>query len=433
MSILSRVFKGSMWAGIGGVVNRGSGLLSMILIARLLGVESFGEFGLIRNTVLMLLTFGSIGVSVAATKFVAQYRGSPNCLRQVTSWLFQISLILGAALALILISLSGFISGTILEVNSVHSGLQLASVAAFFCAINNCQVGILSGFEAFKLVAFINIGNGIFTLVAVSAGAWLWGVNGAVIGLGVAALFCYILGKLLLSQLYGSMSAENVSAKREIAVDNQVKIDDVIKYCLPVTLSGILVAPVFWVCNAFLTRSDNGLIQVAIYEAANQWRMLILFVPSLMAQVILPVFASSNSKSEFNTVFRLSILITLITSASMALLLALLPNQLMSLYGAQFTGSEDAVRWLAATAVMMAVNNTIGQAIAGSGNVWHGFMMNLVWAVLVMTLSWYFVSLKYGAVGIAVAQFCAYGFHTVLQVVYMKYHMLNNKVALRLA
>lgn len=432
MSILVRVFTGSFWAATGGVVNRGCGLLSMILVARLLGGEAFGEFGLIRNTLLMLLTFGSVGVGVAATKFVAQYRGSPDCLTKAISWFFQFSLLLGLAMALTLIILSGFISGTILEVKSANSGLQLAALAVFFCAINNCQTGILSGFEAFKFVALINVGNGLFTLVAVAVGARLWGVDGAVLGLGLAALLSSILGKQLLARLRKGVANNDAATRTDQSAEARFNRNEINKYCLAITLSGILVAPVLWLCNAFLSRSDDGLMQVALYEAANQWRMLILFVPSLMAQVLLPVFASVNNRGEFNSVLKISILITFSASAFMALLLALLPSQLMSLYGSQFIGAVEVVRWLAATAVLMAVNNTIGQAIAGSGNVWHGFVMNLIWAALVLVLSWCFVSKQMGAAGVAAAQFIAYAIHTVLQMVYTKYFMLKDKSALRL-
>ena len=65
--------KGVLWSFIGSVLSRGLTFLSWILVARILGPEQNGEFGIIRTTVLMFMAFAAFGLGLTGTKFISQY------------------------------------------------------------------------------------------------------------------------------------------------------------------------------------------------------------------------------------------------------------------------------------------------------------------------------------------------------------------------
>ena len=48
----SKLFEDSFWAIVGSITSRALGLGSAIIVARLLGKSIYGEYGMIRNTVL---------------------------------------------------------------------------------------------------------------------------------------------------------------------------------------------------------------------------------------------------------------------------------------------------------------------------------------------------------------------------------------------
>ena len=73
--------------------------------------------------------------------------------------------------------------GTSPRQSSTSGGLLL-----FLGGINGAQTGALSGFEAFKAIARINLISGALTFPLMVAGAWHWGVAGAVWGLIEASL-----------------------------------------------------------------------------------------------------------------------------------------------------------------------------------------------------------------------------------------------------
>lgn len=54
---LKGLVKGVFWSLFGSVLSKALVFLSWILVARILGRESYGEYGLIRNTVLMFSAF----------------------------------------------------------------------------------------------------------------------------------------------------------------------------------------------------------------------------------------------------------------------------------------------------------------------------------------------------------------------------------------
>ena len=65
--------KGVFWSVIGSIISRGVLFMAWILMARILGKEAYGEYGLIRNTVLMFATFAGFGMGITGMKFIAQY------------------------------------------------------------------------------------------------------------------------------------------------------------------------------------------------------------------------------------------------------------------------------------------------------------------------------------------------------------------------
>ena len=69
-----RLAKGAFWSLAGSIISRGLGLLSGILVARMLGKYDFGRFGMIQSTVGMFSTFAGFGMGLTANKHVAEFR-----------------------------------------------------------------------------------------------------------------------------------------------------------------------------------------------------------------------------------------------------------------------------------------------------------------------------------------------------------------------
>ena len=72
----SRFLNDSFWALSGNVAGKGLALVAGIVVARLLGRDLFGEYGLIKSTLIGISILSTFGLGYTATKFVAEIRTS---------------------------------------------------------------------------------------------------------------------------------------------------------------------------------------------------------------------------------------------------------------------------------------------------------------------------------------------------------------------
>ena len=70
----NQLFKDSVWSLFGNVVGRGLALVSGIFVARFLGKDIFGEYGIIKNTILTIGVFSTFGLGYTTTKYIAEFK-----------------------------------------------------------------------------------------------------------------------------------------------------------------------------------------------------------------------------------------------------------------------------------------------------------------------------------------------------------------------
>ena len=74
--LAGRLVRGSLWSVVGIGISRTLTMAAAILVARMMGKEKFGEFGIVRTTVDMFGTLAGLGLALTASKHVAEYRQS---------------------------------------------------------------------------------------------------------------------------------------------------------------------------------------------------------------------------------------------------------------------------------------------------------------------------------------------------------------------
>ena len=67
----SSLFQDSFWALLGSALGKGLALMAGIAIARFMGKDVYGEYGMIKNTLVMIAIFSTFGLGYTATKFIA--------------------------------------------------------------------------------------------------------------------------------------------------------------------------------------------------------------------------------------------------------------------------------------------------------------------------------------------------------------------------
>jgi len=159
---------------------------------------------------------------------------------------------------------------------------------------------------------------------------------------------------------------------------------------------------------------------MGIFNAANQWRIAILFLPSILSKPVLPMLSESLNRSleEYKQVFKLNLAITTGISVLLALGVIAMSPWIMAAYGSDFAQQWIVLVLLALSAVFSSIAGVIGNTIWSLGRMWTSLALNATWAAVFLGVSLYTIG-KWGVVGLATAYVAAYGFHLVLHVWYV--------------
>ena len=316
-SLRARFTLGIVWSLAGAVVSRGFMLAASVVCARLLGKEGFGALGMIQSTAGMFGIFAGLGLGLTATKFVAEFRRQdPAKAGRILALSASAAFIFGSVITVLLILLAPYLAKHVLATPQLAAPLAIGSGLVFFGAMNGAQTGALAGFEAFKTIARVNAFSGVASFPLIVLGVWRGGLQGAVWGSVAALAINWALNNRALRRecASASISYEFASCHRELGILH--------RFSLPAFLASIVVGPAIWVCNALLVHQPEGYAELGIYTAADKWRLLILFVPTSVFAMVLPVLSNLYGEGDdagFRKVFRANLQL----NASLALLAAL--------------------------------------------------------------------------------------------------------------
>ena len=227
----------------------------------------------------------------------------------------------------------------------------------------------------------------------------------------------FILNFITLRKYFYSDFKVNIFSK-----ENLEELEVLWKFSLPAILAGLMVGPVTWVCNYLLVNQVNGYNQMANFDIANQWRNTILFIPSALAQIVLPMLSSSiENKSDYYEIFYKNLKLNFYLGLLLVIFFSLISPIIVKFYGSEYSDALYPLILMFVTAFFITINNVIGQAIASQGKMWFGFQLNLVWAFFIIVLSYIFIVYQgLGAIGLSLAYLLSYLIHTIIQYFFAK-------------
>lgn len=407
--LAARLAQGTFWSLIATVASRFLALPVSVLLARLLGKETFGQLGIVQSTVMTFIAFAGLGTGPTATKYVAELRDSdPARAGRVLALSAAVAWLVAALTGVALLLVAPWFAEHQLHAPHLTGALRVGTILLVFGATNGAQAGALSGLEAFKAVSQAATATGLVTLPLTLAGALLGGLSGALWGYAAAAIATWIVYHVLLRR-------ELRRAGLALVWDGCFAESSVLlKFSVPALLAGFLVAPVTLYANVLLTRAPGGFGEVGVLNAAMQWRALLLFFPSTFGGVLLPVLTNLQGKGDlaaYRKTMKAGLAVTGAMAGGTAIAVSLAAGPIMASYGPAFRSGRTALVLVACAAVSTALTGVVGLVITSSGRMWLGLLVNAIWALTFVGASTYCV--RWGANGIALAHLVAYAVHLV--------------------
>lgn len=404
-SFATRLIRGTFWSLVATVFSRFLGLASSMFVARMLGKIGLGELGIVQSTVGMFSSLAGLGLGLAATKHIAEQRvHSPAAAGETIGFLSLISWTSGSLISLIVLILAPWLAAHTLAAPELAPELQQGTLLLLFGVINGVQTGVLSGFEAFKTIARVNLICGFANFPILVGGAYFGGLSGVVWGMvAVLALNCYLN--------FRAVRSEASAAGIVIRYRNVEKHFDLIwSFGLPGMLSGLIFGPANWVANTLLVNQHGGYGEMGLLSATNSWFQAVAFLPNLLGQVLLPILATYTAAKDNRRAVRALTITTWVNAVIVLPVVAvgcLFSRQIMELYGRGFDhGGPVLIVTLISGGILM-VQGPITNQLVAAGKMWSYFVVHVAWGCVFVIGSLWFVS-SHGAVGLASARLVAY-------------------------
>ena len=358
------IAKDSSWAVVGSAMGKALSMVAGIVIARLLGADVFGEYGMVKSTLAYVATFSTFGLGYTATKYIAQCKpNDTDSIRKIIISSTRITVATSGIMAMLLLLFANKLS---VEPHLIPV-LRYTALIIIFNAVNTTQLGLLSGFKDFKTIAINNTIVGIITFLLGTVLTYFFGLDGAVAALFTSTVIQCILNHFAVRRHYHSVAKD----KRHISFSELLPITkELLIFSLPIALQECVYASASWLRMLVLVKLA-GYDELGLYTASNQWFIMILFIPGVLRNVILSHLSSSVSNTEhhtrtFATMLKINIVATLIP----ATLIAIASPLICHIYGESFDGFLIVLLIAIATSIFGCIAGIYTQEFISRGKNW---------------------------------------------------------------
>jgi O-antigen/teichoic acid export membrane protein len=358
-------------------------LLSLMVMARLLGPKDFGLVGMVTAFTGVLILFRDFGLSAAAIQ-------RPVVTEEQKSTLFWINVLFGAGLVLLTIAMAPFIAAFYHEPRLV--GVASALACSFLLNAAGIQHGVLLQRQMrFTALAIVSIISLIVSTII--------GIGGAMAGYGYWALVAMTLTQPLLTTLGFWLATAWIPGPPRRAVG----IRSMMHFGGTVTLNGLVV----YIASNFekvLLGRFWGADALGIYGRAFQ--LINIPTANLNSAAGEVAFAALSRlqddpprlKSYFLKGYSLVLAMTMPMTAACALFA---DDMILVFLGPKWKAAAAIFRLLAPTILVFAIANPLSWLITSLGLVRRSLKMGLVIAPLMIAS--YVIGLPYGPKGVAFA------------------------------
>lgn len=414
----NRIATGAFWSFAGTAVAKFFVLVASIICAHILTKQEYGEFGMVRSTINMFVVFGTAGLGLTATKYISEFRDNKkDRIASIYILTNGFAIVTGLIVTSLVLLFAPYLAKETLKVPELEPSIRIGAILLFVTIINGAQNGVLSGYERFKTIARNNLIGSVVESICMLVGAYYWRVFGAVLGYGISFVIIYIVNYYSIRRLFKE-------DKIQVALSKFNKEDFrlLYKFSLPAALCSILVTPTIWGVKTILT-NKSGFEELAVFEVGDQWRTIILFIPTAVSQVVLPVLSSiiSEESSKFWKVLKTNLYLNAGVALVMAIFISLFSPVIMKLYGKAFISDYGVLIILAISTVFSSMANVVGLAISSRSKMWTGFVFNTIWAIMLIVFTLIFINMGLGAKGLALSFTLSYVVHTALQLLYLRH------------
>lgn len=373
------LFKDSFWAVSGNGIGNFLMLLSGILIARFLGKDLYGEYGIVKSTMFLMALFATFGLGDTSTKYIAEYlQRDVTQIRNIIKASLRIVFFFSGGMCLLLM-VSAEALAEFAKVPHMAVAFRFLGVIIIFRALNTVGAGLLGGFKDYRRLGINNVIAGVCMISLAVPLTLTWNLNGSLIALLLSQILLCVLNLIVVSkksQLY-------------IGSGKQQFDREMISFSFPFALNEFVYTACSWFGTLLMTRySSVG--ELGIKSAAGLWNNIILFMPGLLGNVILSYLSTTAKTDErqHSLIIRRMLLVNLVCTIIPLLVVALFSNLITQFYGPTFITMKRVLLVCILGTVFTCMTRVFQSNLMSQGKKWTAFSIRSSYNILQIVVTY---------------------------------------------
>ena len=415
--------KGSFHLLWGLVISTLISSVATIFVARLLGSDLYGLYGIALVTPTLIGVFRDWGINYAMVRCTAQYlsedRASEVRSILVSGIIFEV--VLGMALSTVSFALSGYLAVNVFHRPEITSLIQIASISILASGLINAATAAFTGIEKMELNSLMLIFQSIIkTAIMIALVVLGFGTSGAVLGYTVAMLIAGLIGVALVWTQY-----RHLPELGDFSFEIKAYVKSMLSYGAPLSVSVIIsgfmaqyfafLLPIFYV-------TDNTTI--GNYGIASTFVVLIGFFATPITTMLFPAFSKLDAQKDKGTlqnVFQYSVkYATLLVVPIAALVMCLAEPAVSALFGQTYALAPLFLALLSLNYFFPAFGTlSISNFISSQGKTTFILYLTLISAAIGLPLG-YILIMHFGVLGLIVTSLVTGIVTTIIPLIWVR-------------
>jgi O-antigen/teichoic acid export membrane protein len=364
--------------------------IAIVLVAKILGKETFGEFGLVRSTAMTFVTFSSFGIGLTATKYIAEFL---NLDKERVGRIIGLNYLLSIFMTLIVTGILYFIipelCRTVLNAPTLVNEMRWGALSLFLMTFMSTQVGIMLGFQDFKGQACVALIVGFVTVPVYFIGTKFIGLHGAILALLVVTFINVIINSIF---IFRNVKRHGL---RYSFHDAYKELPILWRFSLPVVLCSMIPSAGVWICQMIQRSQPNGAGELGIYFALMSLYSIVMFLPNMFVNVMIPMTSeilSQHKSNQFRKMIFVHSCFNIFIVSIIIFPIIFFSKQIMMCFGNDFIIDFKIMFLFGIYCLLSAFFGIIYTIMISTGHAWLNFAAIIIGTVMMLCFAYPFIA-----------------------------------------
>ncbi len=338
VELVNKIAKGSLIIFISKLVDAIVAVVFSVLLARMLGVNTYGFIASTIGVATVLGLFAKLGITEATAKYVSEHlaKREKQKLKNIIQSAVLIETLLGLLTAFFCFIFAEPLAVIIFNKPTLVTPFRIISGMIFFIAISNIFTGIFLGYYRMELFVTASIIGQIVRLITSITLVWFgYGLVGAILGFVVGSAVNSIIGLMLFIIIIYPSIPKRTSKPLPI----RAGLSKLIHFGLPLVVLGGMMIIYQWTDTLCLTVFTE-VKYISWYNIAFGMVAMTMVFSQTLNTTFFPIVSELNAKKKHQTLLKayhlLIKILAHITNILIIGMIALSPQIIILLYGAEY-------------------------------------------------------------------------------------------------